>query len=71
MIKLLGMYIVAAILVILVDRKVIRGIPPINRWVVYILLVIGLGIWAYSLQFGRVMYGSLLARHFLDQFVPF
>lgn len=71
MIKLLGLYILAAILVILVDRKVMRDIPGINRWMAYILLAGGFGIWAYCLQFGHVVYGSVLAGHYLDKFVPF
>lgn len=65
------LYILAAVIILLVDYKVIRDLPKINRWFTYIFLIAGMGIFAYTLQIGRVIYVSVWLEKWLSPLIPF
>ncbi|MWV46510.1 hypothetical protein GRF59_23165 [Paenibacillus sp. HJL G12] len=71
MIKLLLIYIVSALIIWLIDHKVIRNLPKVNRWFTYILLVGGMVIFTYSLQVKHVMYPSVWLGRWLSPLVPY
>lgn len=71
MIRILLIYIVSAVIILLLDRKVIQGLPKINRWFTYIILIAGMFIFAYSLQIKNIVYGSVWLSRWLSPFVPF
>ncbi|GIP28807.1 hypothetical protein J23TS9_39370 [Paenibacillus sp. J23TS9] len=71
MIRILLIYIVSAVIILLLDRKVIQSLPKINRWFTYIILIAGMFIFAYSLQVKHIVYGSVWLSRWLGPFVPF
>lgn len=71
MIKLLTIYIISALIILLIDWKVMRTLAPINRWLTVAFLIIGFGIWDYSLHYKHVVYGSVWIGSILKRFIPF
>ncbi|BFH65663.1 hypothetical protein [Paenibacillus azoreducens] len=64
-------YIVAAAIILLVDYKVIRDLPKINRWFTYVFLLAGMGVFVYTLQINHVVYASAWLQKWLSPLVPF
>lgn len=69
--KILLIYIVAAVIILAVDHKVIRNLPKVNRWFTYLFLLCGMAIFTYSLQFRHVIYATVWLGDWLRPFVPF
>ncbi|GIO33061.1 hypothetical protein J2TS6_42020 [Paenibacillus albilobatus] len=69
--KIWIIYIVAAAIILIVDFKVIRDLPKVNRWFTYIFLLAGLGIFAYALQISRVVYATVWLEKWLSPLMPF
>ncbi|OAB37881.1 hypothetical protein PMSD_08505 [Paenibacillus macquariensis subsp. defensor] len=42
-------------LILLLDWKVLRTLPPSNRWIACSLFVLSLGIFIYSMNFDKVI----------------
>ncbi|MCJ8012848.1 hypothetical protein MUG84_14015 [Paenibacillus sp. KQZ6P-2] len=71
MIKVLLFYVTAAVVILLVDRKVIRNLPKVNRWFTYLLLIGGMVIFTYSILNKHVTYASVWLGELLRPLVPF
>ncbi len=64
-------YIISAVIILLVDRKVIRTLPAINRWFTYFFLLGGMAAFSYTLLGKNVVYLSTWISKWLSPLVPF
>ncbi|OAB42849.1 hypothetical protein [Paenibacillus glacialis] len=59
------------VLILLLDWKVLRTLPPSNRWIACSLFVLSLGIFMYNLKFDRNISPTVWVGQIIKKWVPF
>ena len=63
--------IVLIVLILWLDWKVLRTLPPSNRWVACSLFVLSVGIFIFSLKFDKTISPTAWLGKIIKHWMPF
>ncbi|AJS60457.1 hypothetical protein [Paenibacillus sp. IHBB 10380] len=71
MTNLVVIFLVIMALILLLDWKVLRTLPPSNRWLTCSMLILSLAIFIYNLKFEKRMHPTVWMGRIIERWAPF
>ncbi|HEY2494582.1 MAG TPA: hypothetical protein VGI33_16955 [Paenibacillus sp.] len=71
MTNLVVIFLVIMALILLLDWKVLRTLPPSNRWLTCSMLILSLVIFIYNLKFEKRMPPTVWIGRIIERWAPF